>query len=162
MNHDDLYIYVFVRQDLPIAEQLVHATHAAYHAGNLCFPLEGIPNLVVIGLPHVGSLAKAVRKLKEAGIEAYVWNDTDTNYGPTAIATQPLPRAAKDLLKQYRLYAPGGNTAAQAVPTSGLNADGRSTGRTSSEKEHSVSNGEVAGSIPACGSNSANYNGRCI
>lgn len=146
---NDRYIYVFVRQDLSLADQMVHSNHAVFHMAALIRPEEGIPSLVVIGVPHENSMKKVIAKLKELQLAHYEWIDPDFNESVTAIATIPLTVNQKDFLRNYRLWrhSPGAATAACL-----LAQDGGAKGRHSSEKEHSVSNGGVTGSIPVGGS----------
>lgn len=147
MSHDDHFVYVFVRQDISLSGQLVHAAHAAYHMGNVLFPVEGLPSLVMIGTPHVGSLAKIVRKLKENDIKHFIWSDPDTEYGPTAIATEPISHAKKDCLANYRLWAHSPVVA--PAPT----ATGEAKAAVAQSTEHPTFSREVGGSIPSSGSN---------
>lgn len=118
---DDKYIYVFVRQDIPLPQQLVHACHAAYHIASGQPKLQGMPSLVVIGVPHPRSLGKVVRKMAEHQIWHYLWTDPDTDYGPTALATYPLTVEQKTAMVDYRLwkYTPAG----PGKPACGTNAD---------------------------------------
>lgn len=149
---DDRYIYVFVRQDLSLADQLVHSNHAVFHMANLMSPGYGKPSLVVIGVPHEASMRKVIAKLKEFQLSHYEWIDPDFDKGVTAIATIPLSVTQKESLRNYRLwnYSPGAATAACL-----LARDGGTISRRSSAKEHPVSNGEVVGSIPSDGSSSS-------
>lgn len=145
MNHDDLFVYVFVRQDLTLAEQLVHAAHAAYHMGNL-FPeeLQGLPSIVVVGTPHPKAFDKVIRRLAENGIAHYVWSDPDTSYGPTAIATEPLNSEEKLCLANYRLWSHS--------PAVAQSPAGEAKAAVAQSTEHLPFRQEVGGSIPSSGS----------
>ncbi len=47
------YIYIFVRQDISWAEQIVHTNHATYHLSQMTHTLLGdIPSMVVIGVKN--------------------------------------------------------------------------------------------------------------
>lgn len=129
---DDRYVYVFLRQDLPIALQLVHACHAVYHVTCNYRPDEGVPCLVVIGVPNPAALARVVKKLQEKQLPHFVWNDPDEKFGAISIATAPLNHTERNYLKEYRLYP--------------LNAD------VAQLREHRTSSPEVAGANPAVGS----------
>lgn len=102
---NDHYIYVFIRQDLTIAEQLVHLGHVAYHTGNMIDEMDGIPNLIVVGLPHAAAVLKCIKKLFFHNIQHQTWHDPDTSYGITAIATVPLTPEEKVVLANYRLWS---------------------------------------------------------
>jgi hypothetical protein len=102
MNLDDCTVYVFVRQDLPIEQQLVQSVHAAFHAG-MDFAARhgahpGIPFTVLIGLPHAKSLRKTARKLIDNLVDCHIFTDTDISSDATAIATYPLNREEKQVL----------------------------------------------------------------
>jgi hypothetical protein len=145
---DDHYIYVFVRQDLALADQLVHVAHAAFHLG-LYRQIEGIPSLVVIGVPHQKSMSKVLRKLSENALPHYDWEDPDFKMGITAIAVGPLNPEQKSILKEYRLwsYSPGAGQ-----PACLLTQDGGANAALAQEKERPVFNREVGSSILPCGS----------
>jgi hypothetical protein len=101
---DNYYIYVFIRQDLTVPEQLVHSNHASAHMANL-YGLDEIPNLVVIGVPHQTSMNRVQQKLKSYLIDHYAWTDPDqTELGVTAITTVPLSPSVKELFSKYKLY----------------------------------------------------------
>jgi hypothetical protein len=104
MNLDDRYIYVFVRQDIPLAEQIVSVGHAAFHLGQV-IPENGIPNLIVVGVPHAKALDKARAKMLEANINFHFWEDPDTQHGVTAVASHPLTKNEKGVLANYRLWS---------------------------------------------------------
>jgi hypothetical protein len=62
------------------------------------------PNIVVIGLPNVAALNRAVTKLKAANILHYAWHEPDFNFGFTAIATAPIEGKQREALANYRVY----------------------------------------------------------
>lgn len=139
---DDHYIYVFVRQDISLPEQLVHAAHAAYHMGMLLAPVEGVPSLVVVGVPHVGALGKVLTKVRNSHIQHYIFADPDTNYGPSAIATEPLNKEQKAVMANYRLWKHHSGGLGESRPATSLSTPEPSPH--SSGQEHSVFNGEAA------------------
>jgi hypothetical protein len=140
---DECSVYVFVRQDIPLPQQLVQAAHAVFGMTSLSPHGEGSPNIIVIGMPHLASLLKAAKKLKAAQVPHFDWHEPDGDLGFTAIATLPLHGAQKEPLANYRLwrYSPP----ASVVPSM---ASGEPCSRSSETVEHSVTNGEVTGSIP--------------
>ena len=145
MNYDDHFVYVFVRQDISLPEQLVHAAHAAYHMGNLFHDeLVGMPSLVMIGTPHPKAFDKVVRRLAENEIAHYVWTDPDTDYGPTAIATVPLTSEQKQCLANYRLWSHS--------PVVAKSSAGEAKAAVAQSTEHPTFSREVGGSIPSSGS----------
>lgn len=153
MTFDDRYIYVFVRQDIPLAQQMVDVAHAAYHTGNDVDDFSGKPSLIVIGVPDEKRLTKALGKLNAARLISYTWIDPDNAFGPTAIATYPITREEKQPLASYRLwsYSP----APTVLPTvkAGLNADGGANAAVA-HREHPIFNGEDGNSRLPSGSSS--------
>lgn len=143
---NDRTIYVFVRQDIPLAEQLVAVSHASYHLGaGEFFPDGDVPTLIVIGVPDAAAMSRVSAKLATvlAGQAMQSWTDPDLDHGCTAIALGPIISALRAILiarpdgplSQYRLWNEKNNAAvAQSVER---------------PAEHA---GEVGGSIPPCGS----------
>lgn len=106
---NDKYIYVFVRQDLTIPQQLVHTNHAVYEmAKSFDDVLDKIhvPALIVIGVPNEKSLFKTQGKLLDNNIWHYGWGDEEhPELGVLlTIATVPLDLETKKVLNKYLLY----------------------------------------------------------
>ena len=119
---------MFIRVDLPVEHQIIQSNHAVYHLASLRQQDEGVPNLVLIGLPGQKALRKVLSKLSVNNIPHYAWEEPDNDWGLTAIATAPITGEQRETLRNYRVY----NTrVAQLVERRGLLAP------------------EVAGSIPA-------------
>ena len=87
----------------------------------------GIPNIVLIGLPNVSALNRALAKIKAANILHYAWIEPDYDFGFTAIATAPISGEKRKALANYRVYR---------TPVAQAN-------------EHPALNGEDAGISPA-------------
>lgn len=66
--------------------------------------VEGIPNLVLIGVPDLAALQRADQKLCDAQIPHFNWREPDGNMGFTAIATAPLVGEQRKCLANYRLW----------------------------------------------------------
>lgn len=108
---NDKYIYVFVRQDLTIPQQLVHTNHAVYEmAKNFSGYIDHshVPALIVIGTPTEKTLMGVFNKLRDNSIPFYAWKDSEhVELGEIlTIATVPLDLDQKQVLKDYRLYKP--------------------------------------------------------
>lgn len=124
-----------------------HATRgitASYPQG------EGVPNIVLVGVPDVSALNRVRCKLSAAQIPHYCWNEPDHDFGFTAIATAALDGEQRLALKNYRLwsYSPGAPKGACL-----LIEDGGAKAAVAQLPEHSAFSREVGGSIPSCGSN---------
>jgi hypothetical protein len=106
----DGHIYVFVRQDLAIADQIVHSNHAIYHLASMGGVDCGVPSVIVVGMPHEKSMSKVLDKLRVNQLPHYAWKDPDFNdLGVTSIATGPLTNDQRKVLANYRLYDPRAN-----------------------------------------------------
>ncbi len=110
---NDKYIYVFVRQDLTIAQQLVHTNHAVFEMAKIYLGSSAdenrfrkIPALIVIGMPDEKALYKVGFKLNDNGIANLMWGDDEhPELGNIlAIATVPLDLETKKVLSKYLLY----------------------------------------------------------
>lgn len=100
---DDRFVYVFVRQDMALADQIVQAMHAVY--GMVSVRGEwGEPNIVLIGVPDAKALRRVEAKLQDSEFAHYKWTEPDLNIGFTAIATSPLDMQQKQVLSNYRLW----------------------------------------------------------
>lgn len=128
MSLDDKTIYVFVRQDLPLAQQLVQSQHAVFQMAQLYFlepkaiGLWGIPRVINIGMPGKKGLRRVVDKLVEAKLRYHAYAEPDRVAGVdgswTAVATYPLTSAECEVLKNYRLWNPASNTYQKDTPCS--------------------------------------------
>lgn len=149
MSLDDKYIYVFVRQDLALVDQVVSVGHACFHLG-LFRTGDGLPSIVAIGVPHTKAMDRVKAKLIAKQLPHYDWEDPDFKAGVTAIAVGPLSRFDKEALANYRLlsYSPGAPQGACL-----LTEDGGAKADLAQLREHSVSNREVEGANPSVGSN---------
>jgi hypothetical protein len=66
---------------------------------------EGIPNIILIGLPNISALRRAEAKLCANGIPHYAWSEPDYDFGFTAIATTPIHGEQRKALANYRVYS---------------------------------------------------------
>jgi hypothetical protein len=96
---------VFVRQDLSIPQQLVQSNHATLSFASL-YGVDGIPNIVIIGVPNEQALRRVEKKLEACAIPHFSWTEPDYDLGFTAITTAPLTREEKVALANYRVYSP--------------------------------------------------------
>ena len=60
--------------------------------------------MIVIGVPDVRGLRKAIEKMVKAGIAHYEWNEPDNDFGLTAVATEAISGEKREALKNYRLW----------------------------------------------------------
>lgn len=100
------YTYTFIRNDLPIEQQIVQAAHSAYEAGR-DHNISTIPShLVLLEAKSETALEKIANKLTEAGIKFSMFYEPDYNRGYTSITTEPLLHndARRKLFSKFSLY----------------------------------------------------------
>ena len=100
------YVYVFVRKDLPLSQQIVQSNHASLEAG-IKFGSDNIEepsSLILISVKNKAQLEKALEDLKTKEIKTVSFYEPDWDYGFTAFATEPLTIDKKQLLKMYQLW----------------------------------------------------------
>jgi hypothetical protein len=152
MTLDSYTVYVFVRQDISLAMQLVQSNHAIFVMAAQMPRAEGIPNVIVIGVPHVAALKRVLHKLEAAAIPAESFTDPDLPVGITAVCTYPLAADDKVPLANYRLW----QHSPAACKGSGFNADGGANADVAQVKstpfltERSLVDKPAIGSISMC------------
>ena len=100
------HVYVFIRTDLPIQQQIVQSNHAALEAGIfLGDKTQDEPSsLIVIAVKNKAKLEKVLLDLTQKGIKHIPFYEPDWDYGLTAIGTEPLTQDLRVLLKRYQLW----------------------------------------------------------
>lgn len=102
------YVYVLVRKDLPLHQQLVQASHAAFEAGLRWHSADDeVASLIVLEVPHKAALLRAARKLEAKGVDHHVFFEPDFDMGESALATRPLVGEARRPLSGYPLWNAG-------------------------------------------------------
>lgn len=152
---DDMAVYFFVRGDLREEDQMVQVSHAIME---MCLTYDpAFAKYRVVGLDGGQSeqaFNKTRRKMNDRKVPHYEYSDPDfPQWGVTAIATIPLTKEQALPLANYRLrrYSPPSEASAGVA----LDGQGRASLNASVAQitEHSVSNREVVGEIPAGSSN---------
>lgn len=114
MMSETPYVYILVRTDIPIAQQMVQASHAALEAG-FAFSSE-VPvrntHLVVCAVPDEAALLKASAQLDRHDLGHHLFFEPDDGMGHSALATRPVYGAERRLLRGYPLHRPEGRAAA--------------------------------------------------
>jgi len=104
---DKTYVYVFVRKDLPLTDQVVQAAHAALEAGIVFGAVSKEPSsLIMLTVPDAESLHRAKAHCEYCGIRSEMFFEPDWNYGHTAFATEPLIQSERHFLKGFPLWKP--------------------------------------------------------
>ena len=104
------YIYVLVRKDISIEQQLVQVGHAAREAA-LAFPAQPndpIASVIVCEVPNREALLDASRRLTGYGVEHHVFFEPDFGMGESALATRAVElKKERYLFRKYPLYQAG-------------------------------------------------------
>lgn len=94
-----------MRQDIPLANQVVQVGHACLEAG-WRFPAPAAPcNLVVLAVPDQRALLAVQDRLDAAAIAYVRFLEPDDDFGLTAVCTAPLSGAARRLFRRYPLWS---------------------------------------------------------
>lgn len=95
-------MYVFVREDLSIAQQIVQTSHATFEVGAVANTVKS-PNFVLIGVKSEQQLHQIKEMLYEQQIECKMFFEPDINQH-TAIATVPIVGDSRKIFKKYELF----------------------------------------------------------
>ena len=99
------YTYVFIRNDLSYAQQIVQASHATLEAGFKFEQPEEISSIVLFPLNNEKDLFDKARYLREHGIEHEMFYEPDINQY-TAIATRAMFGEEREIFSELRTYRP--------------------------------------------------------
>ncbi len=98
-------MYIFVRQDISIPQQLVQASHAAHQCG-LAHSDTGISNSVIIfGIEDKSQLEDLFEKYRNI-LDCYPFYEPYKNTGLTAFATLPIPEEKRHIFRSFSLWKP--------------------------------------------------------
>lgn len=103
-NTSTPYMYIFIRKDLTVPQQIVQASHAALEAGFAYNQPAGSTYIVLISIKNQSDLTKVSDRLTSQGIDHQKFFEPDYDTGYTAIATRPLFGTEREPLKRYSLY----------------------------------------------------------
>ena len=99
------YVYVLIRKDLELHQQLVQSSHAAFEAGMRWHsPGAEVASLIVLEVPHKAALLRAAKKFSGLGIEHHTFFEPDFEMGESALATRPLIGSDRKPLAGYPLW----------------------------------------------------------
>jgi hypothetical protein len=102
-------VFVFVRSDLPLADQIVQVGHACL-AGASAFAAAPSCRLVLIGVADRAALRAAVCYCEAREIRTVAFHEPDSvspgspPMGLTAVCTEPLPDDLRRRLRKFRLW----------------------------------------------------------
>lgn len=164
MTLDEHTIYAFVRTDFDLVDQMLDFGHAVERLAILtAYSSDGIPNMVLIGLPHEKSMKRALRYIESLGLAHFDWKDPDKGDELRAVAVGPVGPELKHLLTKYVLYRPPSVLVTGSFPPSTKTMCSADIGAVYERPSDAAvaqldrapqSTGEVDGSIPSSGSTS--------
>ena len=99
------YVYVLVRRDISLAQQVVQSNHASWEAG-LAFQAPGHTcSMVVCTVADQKELLEAAERLARYGIEHQVFFEPDFGMGYSALCTRPLEtKKERYVMSKYPLW----------------------------------------------------------
>ena len=106
------HVYVFVRKDLPLADQMVQAAHACLEAGQrFCVPRH-CP-LVLLQVADEAALQQTLEHCRRYNIPTHTFLEPDATaelpnvpMGLTAVCTPPLNSSQRRRMRRFALWHP--------------------------------------------------------
>jgi hypothetical protein len=98
-------LYVFVRTDLPLPQQVIQAIHAAYEsAGMFDDNTSTTHSLVLCQIKSEKDLIKTSNRLDYYGIQHHIFKEPDIQNQQTALCTEPVTQDQRSLFSKYKLW----------------------------------------------------------
>lgn len=101
---EDLYTFVFIRQDLSKEQQVVQSAHATLVLGS---KLQGYDhtklNFVVCGAKDLSELNQVKEHINGNGMETVEFTEPDLNNEVTALASFPMSVSKKRCMRRYKI-----------------------------------------------------------
>jgi hypothetical protein len=109
-------VYIVVRTDLPLHQQIIQAAHAATEAAQYFAPVppETPDNIVLLSVPDETALVAMADRLKGDDIKCRLIREPDLSNAATALSTEPLGgKRRQSWLRQATMW---GRKAPEALP----------------------------------------------
>ena len=97
------YIYVFIRKDIPLADQIVQVGHLGHIAGRT-FQHPTTTNLVLLQIESQKDLLDVGRYLRKTRIKYITHWEPDDNMGYSGIATEAIYGKQRDHFRRFKLW----------------------------------------------------------
>lgn len=98
-------MYIFVRQDISIPQQLVQAAHAAHESGLAHSNSGKLNSIIIFGTKDKEELESLLDRFRPQ-LTCYPFYEPYKDTGLTAFATLPIPEADRHLFKGFKLWKP--------------------------------------------------------
>lgn len=95
---------MFVRTDMPIAQQMVQVSHAAFEAGQNSNKYTLPVSVIIFQVHNVEELKKELSRLRSLNIDCVEFFEPYNDIGMTAFATLPVFEEDRILFKDYILW----------------------------------------------------------
>jgi len=103
---------VFIRTDIPLAQQIVQAAHSVLHAGLLAGQsgrsYTETPSIVLLQISNETKLLQAHERVTSTGTKCALFHEPDSGLGYepsfTAFATIPVTEEHRAEFRQYKLW----------------------------------------------------------
>lgn len=97
-----------MRKDLPVAQQLVQAAHAAHESGlHLCDDKSKVNYLVALEVANEERLMAAYERLEGRDIQTVLFREPDRDNEATALCTEPICGNRRKIFSKYPLWRNG-------------------------------------------------------
>jgi hypothetical protein len=101
------FVYLIVREDLSLAQQVVQASHAAVEAARHLIPPDLIhPHIIVCAAGDEPALWRQLHRLQRHGVRFRAFFEPDRGNELTAVATEPVFGQTRRLFRNLRLLTP--------------------------------------------------------
>lgn len=107
-----MYCYVFVRTDIPLADQMVQIGHVCHRAGVEYGEDVALASIVLVGVRNLDALCDAMAHLDRNMIAMVFVKESDPvepggePMGITAACTEPLDPGQRAGLRRFECYRP--------------------------------------------------------
>ena len=96
-------MYIFVRQDISIPQQLVQASHAAHESGLAHSKHVSSNSIIIFGTKDKAELEYLLEQYRSE-LSCYPFYEPYKDTGLTAFATLPIPESKRHIFRSFKLW----------------------------------------------------------
>ena len=115
-----ILVYVFVRADISLPDQIVQVGHACLEAGHHFKQPKEPCNLVLLSVSSEEHLREAVEQAELAGVQSFVFYEPDNGLGLTAACTEPITGSIRRVFRRIALWQQPDRCVDERGPPKGL------------------------------------------